>query len=153
LLTASFHLQVSNWPTFRAFSVCLRVRQVGEALGLLDLFQLLGDAGQKIHVKAGRLVDFESVKLGNTILLGGNQSWSGRIFLYPEGFEFHAEVISNRRPRAGEQTLYKPEFDPVTNSLRRDYALVLMLPNQRRDQRILLITAFTRRARRPPSIT
>ena len=112
---------------------------VGETLGLLNLFELFARAGQKMRLNAGRLVDFESIKRGNAVLLGGNQSWSGRIFLYPEGFEFHAGVISNKTPRAGEQPVYKPEFDPVTNSLRRDYALVLMLPNDRKDQRILLV--------------
>ena len=112
---------------------------VGEALGLLNLFDLFNRAGQKVQVKPGRLVDFESIKRGNAILLGGNQAWSGRIFLYPEGFEFHAGVIANKSPRAGEQPLYKPEFDPVTNALSRDYALVLMLPNDQRNQRILLV--------------
>lgn len=112
---------------------------VGEALGLLNLFELFKSAGQRVQVKAARLVDFESVKRGNTILLGGNQSWSGRIFLYPEGFSFHSGVVSNKAPRAGEQAFYKPEFDPVTNSLRRDYALVLMLPNETRERRILLV--------------
>jgi len=124
---------------FRFVSSTTDFTAVGEALGLLDLFELFASAGQKIQLKAGRLVDFESVKRANTILLGGNQSWSGRIFLYSEGFEFHAGLISNKTPRAGEQPVYKPEFDPVTNALRRDYALVLMLPNERHDQRILLI--------------
>src|SRR5262249_44727714 len=45
----------------------------------------------------------------------------------------------NRHPRPGEESVYRPEFDPVTNSLRRDYALVLMLPNERSDNRVLLI--------------
>lgn len=112
---------------------------VGETLGLLRLFELFASAGQSVTVKPGRLVDFESVKRANAILLGGNQSWSGRIFLYPEGFWFHHGVITNRTPRPGEQPVYKPEFDPVTNSLRRDYALILMLPNENRQQRILLI--------------
>jgi hypothetical protein len=35
--------------------------------------------------------------------------------------------------------VYKPEFDPVTNQLRRDYALVLMLPNENKESRVLLI--------------
>ena len=35
--------------------------------------------------------------------------------------------------------MYKPEFDPITNQLRRDYALVLMLPNERSDNRVLLV--------------
>jgi len=79
------------------------------------------------------------VKRGNTILLGGSQAWSGRIFLYPEGFWFRAGVIFNKNPRSGELPAYKPEFDPITDSLRKDYALVLMLANENRDQRILLI--------------
>jgi hypothetical protein len=112
---------------------------IGETLGLLNFFELFANAGQKVRVKAARLVDFETVKRSNAILLGGNQSWSGRIFVYSEGFAFHVGLISNKAPRAGEQAIYKPEFDPLTNSLRRDYALVLMLPNENRDKRILLV--------------
>jgi hypothetical protein len=48
-------------------------------------------------------------------------------------------VISNKQPRSGEQAVYRPEFDPVTNNLSRDYALVLMLPNEKKQERILLI--------------
>jgi hypothetical protein len=112
---------------------------VGEALGLLNLYELFTRVGLKVRVKESRLVDFEMVKRGNTILLGGNQSWSGRIFLYPEGFWFHGGIITNKNPRAGELPVYKPEFDPITNSLRKDYALVLMLANEKKTQRILLI--------------
>ncbi len=112
---------------------------VGEALGLVNFFELFAGVGQRFRVKASRLVDFEEIKRGNAILLGGNQSWSGRVFLYPEGFWFHGGVISNKQPRPGEQAVYKPEFDPVTNNLSRDYALVLMLPNDKKDDRIVLI--------------
>src|SRR6202011_4353893 len=38
-----------------------------------------------------------------------------------------------------EQSVYKPEFDPVTNQLTRDYSLVLLLPNETKDKRVLLI--------------
>jgi hypothetical protein len=126
-------------PEFRFVPNTTDFTAVGEALGLLNLSELLGGAGQKIRANAGRLVDYEAVKSGNTILLGGNQSWSGRIFLYKEGFEFHNGVISNKQPLPGEQAVYRPEFDPVTGNLSRDYGLVLMLPNERRDQRVLLI--------------
>ena len=112
---------------------------VGETLGLLDMLDFFGRAGQKLEVKPARLVDYDAIKRGNAVLLGGNQAWSGRIFLYTEGFWFHNGVITNKTPQPGEQPVYKPEFDAVTNSLRRDYALVLMLPNENRDQRILLI--------------
>src|ERR1035438_2796595 len=98
---------------------------VGEALGLLDFADFLAGGGQKIRVAASRLVDYETIKKGNTILLGGNQSWSGRIFLYKDGFEFHNGVITNYKPLQGEQAVYRPEFDPVTGALSRDYALIL----------------------------
>lgn len=126
-------------PEFRFVPNTTDFTAVGEALGLMNLSELLGGTGQKIHAKAGRLVDYEAVKGGNTILLGGNQSWSGRIFLYTNGFEFHNGVIFNKMPLPGEQEVYRPEFDPVTGNLSRDYGLVLMLPNERRYQRILLI--------------
>lgn len=111
---------------------------IGETLGLVRLFQLFSSAGQTFRVKAARLVDFEEVKASNAILLGGNQAWSGRIFLYKEGFWFHEGLIKNMRPQPGELSVYRPVFDPVTNQLRRDYALVLMLPNESRERRILL---------------
>jgi hypothetical protein len=112
---------------------------VGETLGLLNFFELFSRAGQKVRLRQSRLVTFEEIKQGNAILLGGNQSWSGRVFLNPEGFRFQAGVILNKNPRPGEKPLYKPEFDPVTNQLTRDYALILMLPNERVENRILLV--------------
>ena len=48
-------------------------------------------------------------------------------------------MIFNNSPQLGEQSVYKPEFDSVTNQLRRDYALVLMLPNETDGRRVLLI--------------
>jgi hypothetical protein len=112
---------------------------VGETLGLLNFFELFSRVGQKCRLQQSRLVTFEEIKRGNAILLGGNQPWSGRVFLTPEGFRFQAGVILNTNPRPGEKPLYKPEFDPVTNHLTRDYALVLMLPNERKENRILLV--------------
>jgi hypothetical protein len=111
---------------------------VGETMGLANLFGLFYQIGQKPRLLQSRLVTFEEIKHGNTILLGGNQAWSGRVFLNPEGFRFQAGVILNKNPRPGEKPLYKPEFDPVTNHLTLDYALVLMLPNERKENRILL---------------
>jgi len=112
---------------------------VGETSGLLNFFELFASAGQKCLLRQSRLVTFEEIKTGNAILLGGNQSWSGRVFLNPEGFLFQAGVIQNKNPRPGEKPLYKPEFDPVTNQLTLDYALVLMLPNEMKENRILLV--------------
>ncbi|MBZ5655470.1 MAG: hypothetical protein LAO56_09345 [Acidobacteriia bacterium] len=112
---------------------------VGETMGVVSLCEMFYSMGQKCRVQQSRLANFEEIKGVNAILLGGNQAWSGRVFLNEEGFRFQSGVILNRNPRAGEKPVYKPEFDPVTNQLTRDYALVLMLPNERKENRVLLI--------------
>ena len=112
---------------------------VGETMGVVDLCEMLFRVGDQCPVQQSRLLNFEEIKDHNVILLGGNQSWSGRVFLNTEGFLFQSGVIVNGKPRAGEKPVYKPEFDSVTNQLTRDYALVLMLPNERRENRVLLI--------------
>ena len=112
---------------------------VGETLGVVNLCEMFNSVGQRCQVQQSRLVNLEEIKRQNAILLGGNQAWSGRVFLNPEGFRFQSGVISNNNPQPGEQALYKPEFDSVTNHLTRDYALVLMLPNETKNRRVLLI--------------
>lgn len=112
---------------------------VGETLGLVNLCSMFYRIDGKCWVQQSRLVNFEEIKRNNAILLGGNQSWSGRVFLNVEGFHFQSGIILNNKPQPGEQPVYKPEFDPVTNQLTRDYALVLMLPNERKENRVLLI--------------
>jgi hypothetical protein len=112
---------------------------VGETLGVVNLCEMFSTAGQKCRVQQSRLVNLDEIKGDNAILLGGNQTWSGRVFLNVEGFHFQSGVILNRNPLPGELSVYKPEFDSVTNQLTRDYAVVLMLPNQTREKRVLLI--------------
>lgn len=112
---------------------------VGETLGVVNLCEMFSSVGQKCQVQQSRLVNLDEIKGANAILLGGNQAWSGRVFLNKEGFQFQGGVIFNHSPHPGEQAVYKPEFDSVTNQLTRDYALVLMLPNETNDKRVLLI--------------
>jgi hypothetical protein len=112
---------------------------VGETLGVVNLCKMFASVGQGCRVQPSRLVNFEEIKGDNAILLGGNQSWSGRVFLNAQGFHFQSGVILNRSPQPGEKDVYKPEFDSVTNQLTRDYAVVLMMPNERKEKRVLLI--------------
>lgn len=112
---------------------------VGETLGVVELCDMFSTVGQKCRVQQSRLVNLDEIKEDNAILLGGNQAWSGRVFLNVEGFHFQSGVILNSKPQLGEQAIYKPEFDSVTNHLTRDYALVLMMPNETKDKRVLLI--------------
>jgi hypothetical protein len=87
----------------------------------------------------------------NVILLGGNQLWSARIFLNTEGFHIQDGVILNRNRKPGEKALYKSEFDPVTNELTRDYALVLMLPNEKERITFCSFMELLHKARRQQS--
>ncbi len=112
---------------------------VGETLGVVELCDMFSSVGSKCRLQQSRLVNLDEIKSDNAILLGGNQAWSGRVFLNKEGFQFQSGVIFNRSPKPREQPVYKPEFDSVTNQLTRDYALVLMLPNETNDKRVLLI--------------
>jgi hypothetical protein len=112
---------------------------VGETLGVVRLCNMFYTVGEKCDVQQSRLVNFDEIKGENAILLGGSQAWSGRVFLNVEGFHLQSGVILNRNPQAGEKPVYRPEFDPVTNQLTRDYALVLMLPNEKKEDRVLLI--------------
>ena len=112
---------------------------VGETLGVVNLCEMFSGAGQKCRVQQSRLVNLDEIKGDNAILLGGNQTWSGRVFLNVSGFHFQSGVILNSNPLPGELPVYKPEFDSVTNQLTRDYAVVLLLPNETREKRVLLI--------------
>lgn len=112
---------------------------VGETLGVVNLCEMFSAIGQRCRVQQSRLVNLDEIKGDNAILLGGNQPWSGRVFLNVEGFHFQSGVILNRNPQPGEKAVYKPEFDSVTNQLTRDYAVVLMLPNETPEKRVLLI--------------
>jgi hypothetical protein len=111
----------------------------GEAIGLLNIYEMFTKYGQEVRLKPSRLVDFEELRRSNAILLGGNQLWSNKVFQYKEGFQFEASVIKNPHPLPGEPPVFKPEFDPITQQLSRDYAIIMMMPNERKDQRILLL--------------
>lgn len=112
---------------------------VGETLGVVRLCNMFNNVGETCKVQQSRLVNFDEIKGENAILLGGSQAWSGRVFLNTEGFQLQSGVILNRNPQLGEKSIYRPEFDSVTNQLTRDYALVLMLPNEKKENRVLLI--------------
>ena len=97
---------------------------VGETVGLVDLCQMFFRAGA--HASSASRAYSTSSRLRTT-------TWScwvaiscgaGGSFLNVEGFHFQDGVILNSSPQPGEKALYKPEFDPVTNELTRDYALV-----------------------------
>ena len=112
---------------------------VGETLGVVRFCNMFSSVGEKCNVEQSRLVNFDEIKDENVILLGGSQTWSGRVFLNAQGFQLQSGVIVNRNPQTGEKPVYRPEFDSVTNQLTHDYALVLMLPNEKKEDRVLLI--------------
>ncbi len=63
---------------------------------------MFSNVGQRYRLQQSRLVNFEEIKGNNSILLGGNQSRSGRVFLNVEGFHLQSGVIVNTKPQPGE---------------------------------------------------
>ena len=114
----------------------------GEALGLINLERLLGSQGRTLQVKRGGLTNFTEIQGGNTILLGGANQWTNRVFFNPQGFSVSEGVIKNENPGPGELSLYSAKFEPATNNLIMDYALVLMVPNQNKQERILFLNGL-----------
>lgn len=112
---------------------------IGEALSLLTLSRLFESHGVTIRVKPGRLTDFTEIQSGNTIVLGGSNPWTDRVFTNHPGFSVSLGVIRNNAPGATGETVYSPKFDPVTNRLTQDFALILMAPNATRQARLLLL--------------
>jgi len=112
---------------------------IGEALGLASLLKLFASHGSMIRVKPSRLADYREIQSSNTILLGGANQWTNRVLHASQHFSTSlAEgVITNANPRADEQAVYAPKFDPATGELVRDYALIVMLPNHAKEKRVL----------------
>ena len=92
-----------------------------------------------IRVKTSRLTDYKEIQSGNAIILGGGNAWSNRVFANPPGFYVRAGVFESNGPGPTDQSVYAPQFDPVTNHLTRDYALIRMEPNHTRQERLLLL--------------
>jgi len=112
---------------------------IGEALGLLHLSQFFASQGTMMRVKTVRLTDYAEIQGGNTIILGGGNPWTNRVFVNPPGFSVREGAFNNDAPGAGEPAVYAPKFDSVTNRLTQDYALILMGPNHTRQERLLLL--------------
>jgi len=112
---------------------------IGEALSLVDLSRLFNGQGMTIRVKPGRLTDYKEIQGGNAIILGGGNTWSNRVFADPPGFYVSGGVFKNNAPGPAEAPVYAAKFDPVTNRLTRDYALIRMEPNHTKQERLLLL--------------
>jgi hypothetical protein len=112
---------------------------IGEALGLLNLSQFFASQGMMIRVKTVRLTYYAEIQSGNTIMLGGGNPWTNRVFINSPGFSISGGGFKNNIPGPGEPSLYAPKFDSVTNRLTQDYALILMAPNHTKQERLLLL--------------
>jgi len=112
---------------------------MGEALGVASLSRFLVGWGAAVHVKPSRLADYTEIQANNTIMLGGANQWTSRALPSPQVFSpsISEGVITNRSAGPGEQAVYAPKFDPETGVLVRDYALVVMLPNRTKEERLL----------------
>lgn len=103
----------------------------GEAIGAQRVTDLLRAADQAVTLKRSRTVSAEDLKDHHVVLLGSvwSNEWAGKLPSIEDFVITGQATIENRRPRAGEATEYRSQFDAVTGRLLEDYALVTVKPN------------------------
>jgi len=104
---------------------------MGEAIGLYRITDLFRSTGRGTLVKQSRTATPEDLKNHNLILLGSvwSNEWSGKLPLEEDFIYSSDATIENRRPLAGEEASYKPEYNSRTGELVVDFALVTVKPN------------------------
>ena len=112
---------------------------IGETLGLLNFSRFLAGRGIDVRVMTGRLVNYSEIENGNTIILGGGNEWTNRVFANRPGFVESHGAFKDNFPGPSESPIFAPKFDPITNRLTQDYAVVFMGPNHSQQERLLLL--------------
>lgn len=104
---------------------------MGEAIGLHYLTDLFRTANRSMLLKQSRTLSAEDLKGHNVILLGGVwvNEWSGKLSETGDFVFTNNGTITNRKPQAGEDGEYIPQFDSRTGGLLIDYALITVKPN------------------------
>ena len=128
---------------------------MGEAIGLYRITDLFRSTGKSTLVKQSRTATPEDLKNHNLILLGGvwSNEWSGKLPL-EEDFIYSSNATSdNRRPLAGEETSYKPEFNSRTGELVVDFALVTVKANISYEDTVMVLAGVHSEApKRQPNL-
>ncbi|HVF55873.1 MAG TPA: hypothetical protein VM934_06960 [Pyrinomonadaceae bacterium] len=104
---------------------------MGEAIGLHRLTDLFRSSNKDIQLKQSRQVSAADLKYRNVILLGSIyvNEWSRKLPTDESFVYTFSATIENRRPAAGEEREYKPQFNEQTGALLVDYALITVKPN------------------------
>lgn len=104
---------------------------MGEAIGVYRLTDLLRASNKTILLRQSRHVNAADLKYRNIILLGSIyvNEWTRKLpSIENFNYTFNA-TIENRDPLAGEERVYRPQFDEQTGALEVDYALITVKPN------------------------
>jgi hypothetical protein len=117
---------------------------IGEAIGLHYLTNFFRNVNREISLKQSRTLSAEDLKNRNVIMLGGAwvNDWSGKL---PSNEDFSYSVnatILNRKPLAGEEREYVPEFDRRTGGLLTDYALITVKPNLTAANNVMVLSGI-----------
>ncbi|MBO0800374.1 MAG: hypothetical protein J2P31_16255, partial [Blastocatellia bacterium] len=117
---------------------------IGEAIGLHYLTDFFHTLNREISLKQSRTLSAEDLKNRNVIMLGGAwvNDWSGKL---PSNEDFSYSInatILNRRPLAGEEREYVPEFDRHTGGLLTDYAIITVKPNMTAANNVMVLSGI-----------
>ena len=123
---------------------------VGEVVGVYELSLLFQGLGAGLEVKRAALVDWDEVKKANVIFIGGpaenmpvRELRGGAQFVFEPHIDSNGGqrmVVANRRSRDGQPQ----RFDPgIARPLRRDYAVIRLVPGLIPGRRILILAGIT----------
>ena len=104
---------------------------MGEAIGLYRLTDMFRTAGRTVTLKQSRNVSAEDLKNQHVILLGSAwvNEWSAKPPVKEDFIYTGRATIENTAPGPGEESEYKPVFNPDNGNLITDYALITVKPN------------------------
>jgi hypothetical protein len=117
---------------------------IGEAVGVYRISSLLHAAGETTILKQSRSISPDDLKSFDAILLGSvyaNQ-WSKPLSIRENFIYTNRSTIENLAPRPGEEREYRAAFNPETNSLIEDHALVTVVPGVLGERMVMVIAGI-----------
>lgn len=117
---------------------------IGEAVGIYRISALLHAAGETTILKQSRSITPDDLKSHDAILLGSvyaNQ-WSKPLSIRENFIYTNRSTIENLAPRTGEEREYRAAFNPESNGLIEDHALITVVPGVLGERMVMVIAGI-----------
>ncbi len=117
---------------------------IGEAIGVYRLSGLLHTLSEATVLKQSRSLTPDDLKNFDVVLLGSvyaNQ-WSKPLTIRENFVYSPNSTILNLAPQPGEEREYRASFDPRTNALIEDHALITLVPSVHGDRTVMVLAGI-----------